>query len=59
MEGSWDRLCKVIQQIHLGEFISKDGHVLQCIELTQKQSNLLKTLKIPNPKLLLKADLNR
>jgi transposase len=55
---SWDRLCKVLQQMHLGEFISKDGRVFQRTELTHEQSNLLKTLKIPNPKLVLKADLN-
>ena len=54
---SWNRIRKVLQQMHLGEFISKDGRVFQRTELTHEQSNLLKILKISNPRLVLKVDL--
>ena len=55
---SWDRIRKLLQRMHLGEFISKDGRVFQRTELTHEQSNLLKTLKISPPKLVMKVDLS-
>lgn len=46
---SWDQVRAIMQRIHLGEFSSKNGRVLQSTELTQEQSNLLKTLGISPP----------
>jgi len=55
---SWDTMRKVLQRIHIGEFRSKDGRVFQRTELTHEQSNLLKKLRIPPPKLVLKVNLD-
>lgn len=57
-QQSWPCVRKVLERMHLGEFISKDGRVFQRTELTHDQSNLLKILKIPPPKLVLKVDLS-
>ena len=39
-----------MERLHLGEFINKDGCILQRTELTKEQRNILKKLKIPYPK---------
>jgi hypothetical protein len=38
-----------MERIHLGEFFSKEGRILQVTELTREQSNLLKQLNISPP----------
>ncbi len=46
---TWDRIKAQMERLHLGEFFSKEGRVLQATELTSEQSNILKLLKIPPP----------
>jgi transposase len=46
---TWDRIKAQMERLHLGEFFSKDGRVLQATELTPEQLNILKLLKIPSP----------
>lgn len=49
---TWDHLRAILERIHLGEFESKDGRILQRTELAPDQANLLKTLNIsPSPKI--------
>lgn len=46
---TWDRIRAVMERCHLGEFSSKDGCILQRIELTAEQANILKRLSIASP----------
>jgi transposase len=46
---TWDQIRAVLERIHLGEFFSKDGRILQRTELTSDQIKLLKLLDIPSP----------
>jgi transposase len=46
---TWDQIRAVLERIHLGEFFSKDGRILQRTELTSEQIKLLKLLNIPSP----------
>ncbi|MBA4396542.1 MAG: transposase, partial [Syntrophus sp. (in: bacteria)] len=46
---TWDRIKAQMERLHLGEFFSKEGCVLQATELTHEQLNILKLLKIPPP----------
>ena len=46
---TWDQIRGVLDRIHLGEFFSKDGSILQRTELTPDQIKLLKLLDIPSP----------
>jgi len=54
---TWDHLRAILERIHLGEFESKDGCILQRTELTHDQANLLKTLSISPPPKIQKVDL--
>lgn len=54
---TWDRLRAILERIHLGEFESKDGRILQRTELIPDQANLLKTLNISPPPKIQKVDL--
>jgi transposase len=54
---TWDRIRATMERLHLGEFSSKDGRVLQCTEPTPEQVNIFKQLKIPPPTKLQKVDL--
>lgn len=54
---TWDHLRAILERIHLGEFESKDGRILQRTELTPDQANLLKTLNISPPPKIQKIDL--
>ena len=47
---TWDRIRNVMERLHLIEFFSKDGRVLQTTEPTPEQLNILKQLKISPPK---------
>lgn len=46
---TWDRIRAVLERIHLGEFFSRDGRILQRTELTPDQIKLLKLLDIHSP----------
>ena len=54
---TWDQIRALLQRIHLGEFLSPEGRVLQRTELTPEQHNLLKSLNIPPPPLVQRVDL--
>jgi len=47
---TWDHIRGVMQRLHLIEFFSKDGRVLQTTEPIKKQFNIFKLLKISPPK---------
>jgi len=55
---SWDRIRHSHDRIHTGEFLHKNGRILQRSELTQKQSNILKKLQIKTPPLVNNVDSN-
>jgi transposase len=55
--SSWDQIRAILQRIYLGEFSSKNGRVLQRTELTQEQTNILKTLDISPPPRFYELDL--
>jgi transposase len=55
---TWPRIRTEMQRVHIGEFVNKDGRILQYTELTQNQRNILKKLKIKPPKILQKVNLN-
>ena len=46
---TWPRVRAELERLHLGEFLHKDGRVLQYTELTQNQRNLFKKLNIKPP----------
>jgi len=46
---SWDQIKAQMERLHLGEFFSKEGQVLQTTEPTPEQINILKQLKISLP----------
>ncbi|WP_408998694.1 IS1634 family transposase [Syntrophus buswellii] len=45
----WDHIKAQMERLHLGEFFSKEGRVLQTTEPTPEQVNILKLLKISPP----------
>lgn len=47
---TWDTIRTQMERLHLIEFFSKDGRVLQTTEPTKEQLNILKQLKISPPK---------
>jgi transposase len=55
--NTWDHIRAVMERMHLGEFASKDGRILQRTELTHEQTNLLKLLNISPPPKIQKMDL--
>jgi transposase len=54
---TWDHIRAIMERMHLGEFESKDGCILQRTELTPDQINLLKLLNISTPQKIQKVDL--
>ncbi len=54
---TWDKIRSVMERLHLGEFQSKDGRILQRTELTPEQANILKKLNFSPPPKLYKIDL--
>ncbi len=46
---SWPKVRAELEQLHLGEFLHKDGRVLQYTELTQNKRNLFKKFNIKPP----------
>jgi transposase len=55
---TWDQIRAILERIHLGEFESKNGRILQRTELTPDQIKLLKVLKISSPANIQKVDLS-
>jgi len=47
---TWDQIRSLMERLHLGEFTSKDGRVLQITEPTSEQLNILKQLDIALPR---------
>lgn len=47
---TWLRVRAEIERLHLGEFLHKDGRILQYTELTKSQRNIFKKLNISPPK---------
>jgi len=54
---TWDQIRAMMERMHLGEFSSKDGRILQRTEMTSEQTNLLKRLNITPPPKIQKLDL--
>jgi transposase len=46
---TWEKIRAIMERLHLGEFSSKDGRVLQTTEPTPEQLNILKQLGISPP----------
>ena len=47
---TWPRVRTELERLHLGNFLHKDGRILQHTELTKNQRNIFKKLKILPPK---------
>ena len=47
---TWPRVRTELERLHLGNFLHKDGCILQHTELTKNQRNIFKKLKILPPK---------
>jgi transposase len=54
---TWDHIRAIMERMHLGEFESKDGRILQRTEMTPAQTNLLKLLNIYSPPKIQRVDL--
>ena len=54
---TWDKIRSDMERMHLGEFQSKDGRILQRTELTPEQANILKKLNFSSPPKLYRIDL--
>ena len=54
---TWDHIRAIMERMHLGEFESKDGRILQRTEMTPDQTNLLKLLNISSPPKIQRMDL--
>jgi len=54
---TWDKIRSVMERMHLGEFRTKDGGILQRTELTPEQANILKKLDISPPPKIYRIDL--
>jgi transposase len=55
---TWDRIRGVMERLHLIEFFSKDGRILQTTEPTSEQHNIFKLLKISPPKRMQDIQMN-
>ncbi len=47
---TWPRVRAELERLHLGEFLHKDGRILQYTEMTKIQRNIFNKLKINPPK---------
>jgi hypothetical protein len=54
---SWRQIRTEMQRLHLGEFWSKAGRILQHTELTTGQHNILNRLKMKPPKTIEKVEI--
>jgi transposase len=55
-EMSWALIRRVMQRLHLGEFLNEKNRVLRHTTLSADQANILKKLKITPPKPFLKLE---
>jgi len=55
---TWQNIRAEIEQIHIGEFVHKDARILQYTEVTQKQRNIFKKLRIKPPCTFKKIELS-
>jgi len=55
---TWDRIRVVTERLHLIEFFSRDGRVLQTTEPTPEQLNIMKLIKIFPPKRMQDIQMN-
>ena len=46
---AWAELRRVLDRVHVGEFGSKDGRVLQRTETTPEQARTFRALKLKEP----------
>lgn len=53
---TWSKIKREMQCLHLGEYLTKKSRILQHTELTPKQQNILKLLKINPPKRILNIE---
>lgn len=54
---TWNRIRSEMERLHFGEFLNKDGRILQATQLTALQRNILKKLKIQPPKTIQKIEI--
>lgn len=54
---SWEKTRRVLERIHLGEFATKDGRILQRTDLTREQEQTLNRLGIKPPPKVEKVEL--
>ncbi len=54
---SWERVQRVLERIHLGEWETREGRILQRTELREEQRELLKGLGIKPPPRVEKVEL--
>lgn len=47
---TWPKVRAELERLHLGEFLNKDGRILQHTELTSNQRNIFRKLNIKPPK---------
>jgi hypothetical protein len=50
---TWSQIRAALERIHVGEFVSKNGNVLQRTELTAEQERLIELLDLPKPPLFI------
>ena len=53
---SWAVIRRIMQRLHLGEFLNEKNRVLRHTALSSEQANILKRLKITPPKPLVKLE---
>lgn len=46
---AWAELRRVLDRVHVGEFGSKDGRVLQRTDITPEQARTFRALKLKEP----------
>jgi len=54
---SWAAIRRVLQRLHLGEFLNEKNRVLRHTVLSSEQANILKRLKITPPKPFVKLEI--
>ncbi len=54
---TWPTIRSEMDRLHIGEFLNKDGRILQCTKLTTKQRNILNKLKMKPPKAIQKIEI--
>lgn len=55
-DTSWTAIRRIMQQLHLGEFLNEKNRILRHTALTADQDNILKKLKITPPRPFIKLE---